>query len=1000
VDTGWEHVDDSVRNDGTVWWDVVADFDATGGILGNAAALGYQNNPCCEELDGYGNDWYQAIRIEYEVAADVSFDYLLDSEAGFDFLQVEVDSGCASFDLVDYDAYGPGVAAEDFRWRLFSDSGYNLAGVLVNQPLIDYGTTSCLYIAFFSDGGWSPCDGLQSTVIGRAIVVDNIVLVDGNGTRIEDFTSGSITIGTFENIAESVPFGTWARVYKHITDNDICVENTTCAWLWTDDGSFDGNPTLANDPSMAFGPGGFVVRNWLDDIIVSPWVSLATTPTATGTVIQFRRFPGNSFRTSRIVQNWSVRGKGLVDDGMGGTTACVSVWGHAFRWNSLSLFRWQTLTWDMSSDFNPTSEQIQIRHRTSDWQWISGAAPPNPFVPGPGPYIDRTRIGRITLTGPVIDEGIDARYQAQDAFPTEIHPDVTPGTGEHFRPTTDRFGTVAFSASRDMCSRFFCPNLITGDSVTAEVRDVRGAGGILSVDWYGTLVEGPHQGKAPPPWSVGANGFFQVPAEPARSSSGSLIEGRWFVDLDDFYFRGGDILHYVWLAGDALGGVSSLPTGLSSIPTSVAEAQEATQGMYEVSFLPQNNWDPGYLQRIQNDDHGDLEPTPTELASTTQANCILYVSHVNWRRRSGDVNRTSFMYTLDSMGYRGHYDVYDHMGMGNTNNQLGGRATVQQAEGYSLIVYDAGNRSPGGYIVPDGSDNDGARIDQAGWFQSWLEQGLTSEAGSGTLWLLGSNVLEEHPTNPLYTATMGAVLNGTNQGLSINPDVQGQGSFLFSNAAGTQTRDFSSESFALSGGCPTFRDYDALGTTGGAVITHVYQDPQSGTEGDGAIVMNSSPADRWNTILQSHAWFDIHDATPSSPSQEKQLVGAVLSAVLPLQCQQAGNPTDVPEVEPSIDSPPLRTELHSNVPNPFNPTTRIEFDLAHEGQVSLRIYDVAGRLVRTLIDASLTPGRYTGQSATVWDGTDDTGQRVSSGVYFYRLTAPDYVATRKMILMR
>jgi hypothetical protein len=55
VDTGWTHVDNSVRNDGTVWWDVVADFDGNGGILGNAAALGYQNNPCCEEPNGYDN---------------------------------------------------------------------------------------------------------------------------------------------------------------------------------------------------------------------------------------------------------------------------------------------------------------------------------------------------------------------------------------------------------------------------------------------------------------------------------------------------------------------------------------------------------------------------------------------------------------------------------------------------------------------------------------------------------------------------------------------------------------------------------------------------------------------------------------------------------------------------------------------------------------------------------------------------------------------------------
>ena len=155
---------------------------------------------------------------------------------------------------------------------------------------------------------------------------------------------------------------------------------------------------------------------------------MATTPTASGTVLNFRRFPGNFFSTGRIVQNWSVRGKGTING-----TPCVTGWGHASSWNSLSFFGWQSLLFNMSSNFDPTAEQIQVRHRTSDWQWIAQAAAPTPFVPGPGPYTDRTRIGRQVLTGPVINEGIDSRSQGQDCFPTEISPVVTPA-GEHYRP--------------------------------------------------------------------------------------------------------------------------------------------------------------------------------------------------------------------------------------------------------------------------------------------------------------------------------------------------------------------------------------------------------------------------------------------------------------------------------------------------------------------------------------------------------------------------------------
>jgi flagellar hook assembly protein FlgD len=94
------------------------------------------------------------------------------------------------------------------------------------------------------------------------------------------------------------------------------------------------------------------------------------------------------------------------------------------------------------------------------------------------------------------------------------------------------------------------------------------------------------------------------------------------------------------------------------------------------------------------------------------------------------------------------------------------------------------------------------------------------------------------------------------------------------------------------------------------------------------------------------------------------------------------------------------TALHPNVPNPFNPVTRIAFDLARDGHVSLRIYDVGGRLVRTLIDAPMARGRYAGADAAVWDGIDDAGRRVSSGVYFYRLVTSDLDASRRMVLLK
>ncbi len=95
--------------------------------------------------------------------------------------------------------------------------------------------------------------------------------------------------------------------------------------------------------------------------------------------------------------------------------------------------------------------------------------------------------------------------------------------------------------------------------------------------------------------------------------------------------------------------------------------------------------------------------------------------------------------------------------------------------------------------------------------------------------------------------------------------------------------------------------------------------------------------------------------------------------------------------------PPVSFTLHQNIPNPFTPTTSIRFDVPSAvGVVTLRIYDVSGRLVRTLADGAIPQGRKT----VVWDGLNDAGAPVAAGVYFCRLTGPGLTQTRKMMLLK
>ncbi|MDF1544720.1 MAG: T9SS type A sorting domain-containing protein [bacterium] len=89
-------------------------------------------------------------------------------------------------------------------------------------------------------------------------------------------------------------------------------------------------------------------------------------------------------------------------------------------------------------------------------------------------------------------------------------------------------------------------------------------------------------------------------------------------------------------------------------------------------------------------------------------------------------------------------------------------------------------------------------------------------------------------------------------------------------------------------------------------------------------------------------------------------------------------------------------DLQQNYPNPFNPTTTITMDIPKASRVSLDLFNVLGQRIRRLVDQDLSPGRY----HIAWDGTNESGNSVATGIYFYRIEAADYTQTKKMLLMK
>jgi hypothetical protein len=101
-------------------------------------------------------------------------------------------------------------------------------------------------------------------------------------------------------------------------------------------------------------------------------------------------------------------------------------------------------------------------------------------------------------------------------------------------------------------------------------------------------------------------------------------------------------------------------------------------------------------------------------------------------------------------------------------------------------------------------------------------------------------------------------------------------------------------------------------------------------------------------------------------------------------------------VQPTPYGVPVTYQLEQNYPNPFNPSTTIRYELRAAAHVLLKIYDILGREVKTLVNEQNSPGTF----QVVWNGENAFGNRVASGVYFYQLKAGTFAETKKLLLLR
>jgi hypothetical protein len=152
----------------------------------------------------------------------------------------------------------------------------------------------------------------------------------------------------------------------------------------------------------------------------------------------------------------------------------------------------------------------------------------------------------------------------------------------------------------------------------------------------------------------------------------------------------------------------------------------------------------------------------------------------------------------------------------------------------------------------------------------------------------------------------------------------------------------------------------------------------------------NGPDSTW-TLLEAEAYFnwDMVTEDKSLGIHNPQYIYSLLAVTL----QKLDPTTGIKLIDNTV---PQVYSLGQNYPNPFNPTTTINYTIPKEGNVKIEVYDITGKLVTTLVNSSMSGGKY----SVTWNGKNSSGQNVGSGIYLYRIQASDFVSVKKMVMLK
>jgi hypothetical protein len=395
----------------------------------------------------------------------------------------------------------------------------------------------------------------------------------------------------------------------------------------------------------------------------------------------------------------------------------------------------------------------------------------------------------------------------------------------------------------------------------------------------------------------------------------------------------------------------------------------------------------------QTPDRGEAFSRPMEFtclpaAGLDGSNDILYVDAFDGRG-----GQRAFDWSFRMMGLDDVVDRYDERGPSSlANNGLDSRVKLVRSQiipYYRKIIWNTGD-------LPAGTIGNGTSEGTAGWPLktddfNLLYIFLNEHQSDPGIYFSGDNIAEEWNG---FAGGSAATLRATYMNFNLagavpgdhrrsgepsSPLLQGVASGCFDHFTGPDT-------LIAYGGCPKLNNFDLLQPTGASTAEMTNPSSSANYILSQATVNSANATAR--VILSGFSYHYIADQAPASPMARAHHLHDIITWL----------ENAVPEPVGIDDTRQLVYYLDNAYPNPFNPVTTIKYGIKERTRVSLKVYDAAGRLVKTLVNEVKSP-RVDG-FANEWYGDNNAGQQVASGVYFYKLVTKDFTKTKKMVLLK